>query len=75
MDNCIDSIPDSICELKNLRFLALVNNPKLTSVPECIVNLDNLFFLNLNGSKNVRVPEGIKSKATNMGDGMWDLVN
>ena len=75
LDNCIDSIPDSICELKNLRFLALVNNPKLTSVAECIVNLDNLFFLNLNGSKNVRVPEGIKSKATNMGDGMWDLVN
>ncbi|MFN9958801.1 MAG: hypothetical protein ACK55I_37395, partial [bacterium] len=28
LDNCIDSIPDSICELPKLKFLALINNPK-----------------------------------------------
>ena len=73
LDNCIDSIPESICTLSNLRFLALINNKKLTSVPGCIVNLDKLYFLNLKGSDNVSVPEEIKAKGTDMGGGMWDL--
>ena len=73
LDNCIDSVPDSICELPKLKFLALINNPKLKSIPECIGNLPNLFFLNLKGSDNVQVPESIKSKGTDMGNGMWDL--
>lgn len=73
LDNCIDSIPDSICELPKLKFLALINNPKLQSIPECIGDLPNLFFLNLKGSDNVKVPESIKSKGTDMGNGMWDL--
>jgi hypothetical protein len=73
LDNCIESIPDSICELPKLKFLALINNPKLTSIPECIGDLPNLFFLNLKGSENVSVPESIKTKGTDMGNGMWDL--
>ncbi len=73
LDNCIQSIPDSICELPKLKFLALINNPELTSIPECIGDLPNLFFLNLKGSENVSVPESIKSKGTDMGNGMWDL--
>lgn len=73
LDNCVDSIPDSICELKSLRFLALINNPNLKSIPDCIGNLPNLYFLNLKGSKNVEVPESIKEKGTDMGGGMWDL--
>jgi len=73
LDNCIQSIPDSICELPKLKFLALINNPELTSIPECIGGLPNLFFLNLKGSENVSVPESIKSKGTDMGNGMWDL--
>ena len=73
LDNCIDSVPDSICELPKLKFLALINNPKLKSIPDCIGNLPNLFFLNLKGSDNVQVPESIKSKGTDMGNGMWDL--
>ena len=73
LDNCIQSIPDSICELPKLKFLALINNPELTSIPDCIGDLPNLFFLNLKGSENVSVPESIKSKGTDMGNGMWDL--
>ncbi len=73
LDNCIESIPDSICELPKLKFLALINNPKLTSIPECIGDLPSLFFLNLKGSENVSVPDSIKSKGTDMGNGMWDL--
>jgi Leucine-rich repeat (LRR) protein len=72
-DNCIDSIPDSICNLPKLRFVALINNPKLTELPECIADLPNLYFLNLKGSSNVRVPESVQAKGTDMGGGMWDL--
>ena len=73
LDNCVESIPDAICELPKLKFLALINNLKLKSIPECIGSLPNLFFLNLKGSDNVKVPESIKSRGTDMGNGMWDL--
>jgi hypothetical protein len=72
-DNCIESIPDSICTLPKLRFLALINNPKLTEIPECVADLPNLYFLNLKGSSNAKVPESIQAKGTDMGGGMWDL--
>jgi len=73
LDNCITSIPESICTLPKLRFLALINNPDLKTIPECIADLPNLYFLNLKGSNNVKVPESIKAKGTDMGGGMWDL--
>ena len=73
LDNCIDSIPDSVCQLPKLRFMALINNPKLTSIPECIADLPNLYFLNLKGSPNVQVPQGILDKAEDLGNGMLDL--
>jgi hypothetical protein len=72
-DNCIEHIPDSICTLPKLRFLALINNQKLTEIPECIADLPNLYFLNLKGSPNVKVPQSIQAKGTDMGGGMWDL--
>lgn len=73
LDNCVASIPDSVCGLQKLKFLALINNQKLTSIPECISNLPSLLFLNLKGSPNVEVPQAIKEKGTDMGGGMWDL--
>ena len=72
-DNCINSVPESICELKNLRFLAFTNNKELRSIPECIVDLPKLLFLNCTGSDNVVIPERIKQNGTDMGGGMWDL--
>lgn len=72
-DNCIENVPESICDLPKLRFLALLNNEKLTQIPECIINLPSLYFLNLKGSTNVQVPEVIKNRGTDMGGGMWDL--
>jgi hypothetical protein len=73
LDNCIDSIPESVCQLPKLRFMALINNPKLTSIPECIADLPNLYFLNLKGSPNVQVPQAILDKAEDLGNGMLDL--
>jgi hypothetical protein len=73
LDNCITSIPESICTLPKLRFLALINNTELRTIPDCIADLPNLYFLNLKGSANVEVPEAIKAKGTDMGGGMWDL--
>jgi hypothetical protein len=73
LDNCVKSIPDSVCTLPKLKFLALINNKQLTSIPECVSNLPSLLFLNLKGSPNVEVPNAIKEKGTDMGGGMWDL--
>lgn len=74
LENCVSEIPEEICELPKLRFLALTNNKNLKRIPECIADLPNLFFLNLKGSPNVEVPQAIKEKGTEMhGMGMWDL--
>ena len=75
LDNCVASLPDSIGELKLLRFLALPNNKKLTSLPESIKNLPNLFFLNVKGCPNVKVPQSILDRSEDMcgGCGMYDI--
>ena len=72
-DNCVASIPESICQLTNLRFLALTNNEKLTTIPDCIADLPKLYFLNCKGSNNLVIPEKIKQVGHEMGDNMWDL--
>ena len=75
LDNCVASLPESIGELKLLRFLALPNNKKLTSLPESIKNLPNLFFLNVKGCPNVKVPQSILDRSEDMcgGCGMYDI--
>jgi len=72
-DNCIESVPNSICELPELRFLALINNQNLQSIPECLADVPTLLFLNLKGSTNVKVPSRILEKASDLGNGMLDL--
>jgi hypothetical protein len=73
LDNCINSIPDSICTLPNLKFLSLMNNKELKEIPACLADTKSLYFLNLRGSDNVNVPESIKEKGNELGGGMWDL--
>ena len=76
LDNCVESLPESVGELKMLRFLALPNNKKLTNLPESISKLPMLFFLNVKGCPNVKVPESILANAEDMcgGCGMYDIV-
>jgi hypothetical protein len=61
-DNVISELPDSICELKNLYFLALPNNKNLKSIPDCVMtSFPNLVIINLVGSNpNVKIPEKMK---------------
>jgi hypothetical protein len=67
------SIPESICELKKLKFLAVMKNPELTTIPECIANLPKLMFLIL---KKVRMRKSqvqllIKVSRCNLVCGIW----
>lgn len=78
LDNCISSLPDEICELKELKFLSLLNNPNLKELPDCLNNLKNLAFIALTGSPNVRIPEWLKKRGKTMrkddsNGNLWDL--
>lgn len=75
LDNCIASLPEEIGQCKALRFLALPNNEKLKSLPKSLAKLPNLFFLNVKGSPNVKIPQAILDRAEDMCDGcgMYDL--
>jgi hypothetical protein len=66
-------IPDSICNLKNLNFLAITRNPELRTIPDCVADLPNLMFLNLKGCDNVKIPKKIEEKGDPIGPNMWDL--
>jgi hypothetical protein len=72
LDNCIDKLPDAICELPSLRFMSVVNCKKLTHIPECIGELPNLMFFNVRGTDNAKVPQSIQNRGNDLG-GMWDL--
>ena len=78
-DNCVDHVPDSVCQLKNLKFFVLNNNPQLKSIPDCLGNLKNLVMLGLKGSPNVKIPEWLKERGTPFGKAdegngsIWDL--
>jgi hypothetical protein len=76
LENCIDRVPDAVCELKNLRFISFTNNDKLRTVPECIADLPNILFLNLKDCKNITVPEKIiqkSSEGVELEGGLYDF--
>ena len=61
---CVASLPDSICNLENLQYLSLVNNPDLQMLPECIGDMPNLMVLNLGGSNPQQVlPQSVFRRA------------
>lgn len=47
INKLINSIPDEICNLKNLELLNLNDNAKLKSIPDCLVNNKSLIFIAL----------------------------
>jgi hypothetical protein len=72
--NCVSEIPETICQLKKLNFITLINNPKLKQLPACIAtDLPKLIFVNLQGSDNVQVPDSFKERGTLWGNNVWDF--
>jgi Leucine-rich repeat (LRR) protein len=72
LEKICKSIPDSICNLKLLNFLALPNNKQLESLPECLMTLPELAFINLKDSNpNVKIPEKLKERLTDEGMGFY----
>jgi hypothetical protein len=69
LDNCVSSIPESVCQLSKLKFFGLTNNRELKSIPECINDMENLIFLNLKGSSVETRIDGL-----HLGGGMWDMT-
>ena len=66
------SIPDSVCDLKLLNFLALPNNKDLKSLPECLMNLTDLAFINLKDSNpNIEIPPKLKERLSDEGMGFY----
>ena len=73
LSGMVKSVPDSICNLKEVTLLAFPNNPNLKSVPACIKDLPMLSFLNLQGS-NPKIPEELKAVLEEEGDGYYYVV-
>lgn len=71
--NCVSAIPESICEIKSLNFISLLSNPNLKTIPSCIADLPNLIFVNAKGSNNLKMPEEIVRKGTQVGEKMWSF--
>ena len=73
LQNICKSIPDSVCTLTNLNFLALPDNKELKSLPECLVNLEGqLAFINLKDSNpNINIPPKLKERLTDEGMGFY----
>jgi Leucine-rich repeat (LRR) protein len=66
-ENVINTLPDALCQIKSLLFIAAPNNSELKSVPDCIMTLPNLTFVNVNRCPNVKVPASLEPYATGGG--------
>jgi hypothetical protein len=78
LQNCVKTIPDSICQLTNLEFIGLPRNPKLVGLPACISDLadENLTFINIDGSNpNMSIPEVLASKMDEDEPGFYFMVD
>lgn len=60
LTNCLRELPEEIGSLQKLTFLSLPNNPSLKSLPQSILGLDNVKFINMQGT-NPKLPEGFDS--------------
>ena len=75
LNNIAKTLPDSVCQLKNLNFLALPSNKDLVSLPECIKELPLLAFINLKDvNSNIKIPQGLKDRLEDEGHGFYYLT-
>jgi hypothetical protein len=63
LSNCVTNLPDSVCKIKNLKFLSITDNPNLQSIPECLADAPHLTILNMKNSRTEGVvPESLKQR-------------
>lgn len=74
LHNCVSSLPDSICNLSNLQYISLVDNKELTTIPDCLVDLPDLVFINLKGSDNVILTDRFKDASEFSPPGFWEFI-
>lgn len=72
LSNCIREIPSEVCELNQLEFVGFMNNPELRTIPECLANMPNIYFMNIDGSPNVQLPEVFRQKWNMIDEGLWE---
>ena len=74
LQNIAKTLPDTVCQLKKLNFLALPGNKDLQSLPECIKELQELAFINLKDvNPNINIPQGLKDRLEDEGMGFYYL--
>lgn len=74
LNNIAKTLPDSVCQLKELNFLALPSNKDLQSLPECLKELPKLAFINLKDvNTNIKIPQGLKDRLEDEGHGFYYL--
>jgi hypothetical protein len=76
LDNCVTKIPEAVCKLDKLNFLTIRNNEGLTSIPDCVLDLPCLSFINAQGSSNFTLPSRIKDMdVDDMGGNLYSFDN
>ena len=65
IEGLLNEIPDSIGNLKKLKFLSLAKNPELKSLPDSLADLEQLEVINLKDSPNVKVGPKLQAKDDN----------
>ena len=66
---CVSKIPDSICNLKELKFLSLPDNPNLQPLPACLAELPKLSIINIKNSKlDGTIPDALRQRAERDGN-------
>lgn len=66
---CVSKIPDSICNLKDLKFLSLPDNPNLQPLPACLADLPKLSIINIKNSKlDGTIPDALRQRAERDGN-------
>ena len=60
--SCIASLPNSICNLKNLQFLSIPDNPKLQKLPSCVADLPNLSVINMKNCNKSIIPDSVMQR-------------
>jgi len=65
IEGLVSEIPESIGNLKKLKFLSLAKNPDLKSLPESLADLENLEVINIKDSPNVEIGPRLQEKDDN----------